>query len=230
MSSEKWQPFWAHLNSACWFVDICLCKQICPSLFWIIFRLKFTFNKHEKTDTVFQLCWFRCLMIVCYLFKFNFCLLKENMYVSLSVKTLFFVRHHLTTMTQTHWLTFAVCIQITEKEMLFWSNFHYGCPGSGLLTTFQQPMMTIAVLEIYWNDTCKIFLWTGTKWLLCMASANERQRYIVTLVLIGWAYTQNTKDIYGLLVFNGHLANCGLTHCDLVTTYGAMELGQHWLR
>ena len=48
------------------------------------------------------------------------------------------------------------------------------------------------------NGMKNIFILTSTRWaqdftgiILCMGSANERLRYIVTSSLIGWAHTKN---------------------------------------
>ena len=60
---------------------------------------------------------------------------------------------------------------------------------------------------------------TFTRIIPRMSSANGRRCYIVTPVFIGWVHTQNVAW------FKFHL-----THWGLVTPFGDIDLGQHWLR
>ena len=50
--------------------------------------------------------------------------------------------------------------------------------------------------------------------ILCMCPANERQRYIVTSSLIGWAHTQNDHWKLVMLILNSNLQTGIFRHKD----------------
>ena len=83
--------------------------------------------------------------------------------------------------------------------------------------------------------------------ILVMGSANDRH-YVVTSSVIGWAHNQNQLEVRSWTCWNVWVLSsirqwikyfCTylfclfvflFTNCYLITYYGIMDLGQHWLK
>ena len=96
-----------------------------------------------------------------------------------------------------HWIKWPLC----AFESMFSHASHKIFQCSHQRKCYQNIIicMTSLALEFFYKG---FYVINHTGIILCMGSANERWRWIVTLSLISWSHTQN--DLYHLPYFWGH--------------------------